>query len=740
MLLLLLLLLPLLPLLPAAADTINRVTVHTDTVTHQITPLAMGCHSDTGYEHQARGFYAQMIVPDSMNATSFTATPHWGGNASTDGSFSSARVGWNVETSAPSVAFTHSTKTDEASRFHGVASERLSLAGKGSGGLSNRGLGNAGMVFEGGKPYEGFLWAAAASASPVLVVVSLEDYTATPKRVLATQTLKVQAGPGFKRYNFTLTPSASTRCIDIPYRSDPLILCGSHSANVSPRSFAADEKLGHICVRCGGQFVVSLSVPGAVLVNYAYLQPGQWGRVMTRVPGGLPVLASAAATLKAMGVKAIRQGGSFASSPSARGDPTYYQWQKWSGPAWSRPSRVDGTWGLDLLSGWGPFEMIDLCNALGIEPVITTSATSSAQDFADLVEYCWGNASTAMGKKRLADGHSERYRVKYFELGNEQYNEHYVEQVAAMEEKARELGIGKTLFYMFPQKSFLNATDIKKAAALSPRVDSQMLADIHIDAGGAVGVAETLFQSPNLTAAGLRIGAVNAETNAQTHTFVRAMSEAADLNDWFNAPLASAADGGGGGGGGGGNRLHFRAASFCMASSNDFDDWDQGMSFFLPNMTWLQPPGYVHQMIDQTWQPDALKVEVGRNNGSGTQPPLHPPNSLFSAQKSADGRTLVLRYVNFHQPSDSRPPPLAPATTLTVHLLGSMAAAEFDNATMWTLAAADPDSGNTPAQPTRVAPQKSLLPVLRDGVVLSIPANSYVIVVATLPGGAANLI
>ena len=36
---------------------------------------------------------------------------------------------------------------------------------------------------------------------------------------------------------------------------------------------------GHTCVRCGGQFKLSLSAPGAVLLNYVYLQPGQWGRV-----------------------------------------------------------------------------------------------------------------------------------------------------------------------------------------------------------------------------------------------------------------------------------------------------------------------------------------------------------------------------------------------------------------------------------------------------------------------------
>ena len=53
-----------------------------------------------------------------------------------------------------------------------------------------------------------------------------------------------------------------------------------------------------------------------------------------------------------------------------------------------------------------------------------------------------------------------------------------------------------------------------------------MVADLHVGGGGAVGVAERLFQNSNLTAAGLKIGAVNAETNPNTHTFVRAMSEA----------------------------------------------------------------------------------------------------------------------------------------------------------------------------------------------------------------------
>eukprot|EP00729_Bicosta_minor_P007774 gene7774-19436_t len=55
------------------------------------------------------------------------------------------------------------------------------------------------------------------------------------------------------------------------------------------------------------------------------------------------------------------------------------------------------------------------------------------ESFADLVEYCWANSSMPMGKQRIADGHPEPYKLRYIELGNEEYNNNYVEQVTAME-------------------------------------------------------------------------------------------------------------------------------------------------------------------------------------------------------------------------------------------------------------------------------------------------------------------
>ena len=61
---------------------------------------------------------------------------------------------------------------------------------------------------EGGKDYDGFVFARlpAGTSGSVSLVASLDDYTT--KKILATQTLKV-TGTTFARYNFSFTPSAS---------------------------------------------------------------------------------------------------------------------------------------------------------------------------------------------------------------------------------------------------------------------------------------------------------------------------------------------------------------------------------------------------------------------------------------------------------------------------------------------------------------------------------------------------
>ena len=241
---------------------------------------------------------------------------------------------------------------------------------------------------------------------------------------------------------------------------------------------------------------------------------------------------STVSALQQMGIRAIRVGGSFASvtgwpdggggTPPSDVSGSYYQWQKWTGPPWTRPS-VGAVWNAyrgtsySLIGGWGPFEVIDMAAAMGIEPIITTTSSSSPTELADLVEYCWGDANTTMGAKRSQDGHPGRYELRFIELGNEQYNSNYVDQVAAMEAKATALGVAGELKYIFP--AVLNDADVAKARALG--IDEQLAIDMHVGAGGAVDTAKYEFgRRPTFG-----MSAINLETNAATHDHARALAE-----------------------------------------------------------------------------------------------------------------------------------------------------------------------------------------------------------------------
>jgi hypothetical protein len=183
-------------------------------------------------------------------------------------------------------------------------------------------------------------------------------------------------------------------------------------------------------------------------------------------------------------------------------------------------------------------------------------------------------------------------------------------------------------------------------------------------------------------------------------------SAASDLNDWFNSAFVTTDNAT--------SRLHFRAASFCMGDATDFDAWDQGISFFLPNGTWLQPPGYVHKMIDQSWQPLALNFSASVDSPT------------FSAQKSEDGKTLVLRYVNFPNDSPNK-------VTFAFATSDTEAAIVGGTATVWSLSSSDPGAANPPGQPSLISPSKKTIASFASGSSVEVEANSYTIVEVQLP-------
>merc|ERR1712100_522145 len=190
-----------------------------------------------------------------------------------------------------------------------------------------------------------------------------------------------------------------------------------------------------------------------------------------------------------------------------------------------------------------------------------------------------------------------------------------------MEKRAKSLGKGGQLYYISPNNNqWLHPDDADRAEKLG--LKDHLVEDFHVGAGGAVKIAQGMFAANG----SLTEGMLNLETNDGHHEMARALAEAADLNMFFNQFIpATSSDSIG--------RIKARTASFCTERSGHFDAFDQGITFFLPNGSWIQPPGYVHKMIHESWLPDAVAVDAARGLSC-------------SAQRSKDGSQLRLLMVN----------------------------------------------------------------------------------------------
>lgn len=319
--------------------------------------------------HQPQSFLSQMVYGEGFETTN------------------GMRSGWDV---ALDGAAQGSAQLDNSQRF--AAAQRPSMhvvfaSGSGAVRLTHRGMGNEGLVFQAGKPYEGYIFARSGAATQL--TVALNDYVGGT--VLASAVLQVPGGGAWTQLSYTLTPTAGTNCVGI--ESDPDISC-------------SDPFGDYICIKCAGELSYGLAAAGAeVWIGYARLEPGSWGRF-----AGLPVRIEAFDTLRAMGVTALRYGGSVGASVS---------WADFRGPVWNRTS-LGRTWAACDLSGWGPFDAMDFFAAANISVAVTMSMTVTPDYFADLVEYAVGGPSSPLGALRIADGHPALYEPLAWELGNEQ--------------------------------------------------------------------------------------------------------------------------------------------------------------------------------------------------------------------------------------------------------------------------------------------------------------------------------
>lgn len=133
-----------------------------------------------------------------------------------------------------------------------------------------------------------------------------------------------------------------------------------------------------------------------------------------------------------------------------------YQWKKTIGPVEERALTIN-RWNYEFLHrpapdyfqsfGLGFFEFFQLSEDIGAQPLPILNCgmacqfnsaelcpldqlDSYIQDALDLVEFANGPASSIWGAKRAAMGHSEPFNLKMLGIGNEQWDDQYIERYA----------------------------------------------------------------------------------------------------------------------------------------------------------------------------------------------------------------------------------------------------------------------------------------------------------------------
>ena len=254
---------------------------------------------------------------------------------------------------------------DSQRAFIGTQSQQMTfVSGQGAVGFANRGLNHWGLNLLAAKPYEGYVWARAATATNLTAALESGDGS----KVYTEQTLNVAPGD-WQRINFSITPNST------------------------------DHE---------GRFVLELKQPGTVTLGYVFLQRGSWGRFKE-----LPVRRDIVEGLLDQGVSIIRYGGSMVNSPE-------YPVEKDDRPA--RPPAALCRHMVPLfLQRLGHHGLPESLRGGRLRRMCPTSTSARRpQDMADFIEYVNGPADSPWGRRRAADGHPAPYHLTYLELGNEE--------------------------------------------------------------------------------------------------------------------------------------------------------------------------------------------------------------------------------------------------------------------------------------------------------------------------------
>lgn len=529
------------------------------------------------------------------------------------------------------------------------------LGGTGEVGISNAGLNKQGINLVGGKPYDGIL-RVKSNSGPEILYMTLRD---SKGNVLDEKSYQLKGDGSYERIEFELTPSSS------------------------------DSK------GCVG---ISLKDPGEIELGFAFMQPGEWGRV-----NGLPVRKMMIDALKKQGITVIRYNGSMVDV----GVDTYlYRWKKMIGPIDERRVCFRNGFNPYATHTFGIIEMLKVAEALGAQCMIGMNINETYEDIRDFVEYVNGDVTTKWGALRAEHGHPAPFNLKHIQVHNEQSISHgYIEGMKKFAKAAWEvdpdmtivtsLNIGTNLIsygegyeqYEAAKELFTWFIEQGKPDKLGwdPHYSGAVNFADHVGFENEMGIT---LQKNLLKDLGHKLMLYPMEENGSRCDWDRGLAHAHNWNT-----LQRYAD-----------CFEWLGTANTLQPHRQHYMWDQGRVHYTSDEIWFQPSAHEDEMMSRNWLFNVVEATSSEDK------------ILDVTAKTNDDRSeLSIYVVNLSdQPQEA-----------VINIEGGRYASK---AQIWTIGGCELTDYNTVDEKDKVAPVTATFKMKNKNTVYTFPKYSYTVI------------
>jgi alpha-N-arabinofuranosidase len=194
------------------------------------------------------------------------------------------------------------------------------------------------------------------------------------------------------------------------------------------KRYTATLKTAKLTPSTTNRFVISTGSPGVIWLSFVSLFPPTY---KNRPNGNRPDIMQLLADMKPAFLRF--PGGNYLEGPNYE---NRFNWKATIGPLEQRPTHMS-PWRYRSSDGMGLLEFLEWCEDLNMEPILGVYAglhidnganiiTGDAlkphvQDALDEIEYVTGGVDTTWGARRAKDGHPRPFKLRFVEIGNEDW-------------------------------------------------------------------------------------------------------------------------------------------------------------------------------------------------------------------------------------------------------------------------------------------------------------------------------